>query len=170
VSGTLDRRTFATLAAAAGLSPKRALAADAGEPVPAYWDDPIDISLLARGDWLTALIDGDPVCLRRRTAAEIAAARATPLADLPDPATDESRVTGDGEWLVVSGVCTHAGCQAQTGLGPYRGWECFCHGSVYDTSGRVRQGPAKRNLPVIPHRFSGAAIVLTQPPSLRSSA
>jgi ubiquinol-cytochrome c reductase iron-sulfur subunit len=151
------------LCAAAGLSPTRIRAAESGEGVIAYWDDPIDVSRVALGDWLVATIDGDPVHLRRRTPAEISAARATPMSDLPDPARDEARAPGAGEWLVVSGVCTHAGCQAQAGLGPYSGWQCFCHGSTYDLSGRIRQGPAKRNLPIIPHRLSGSTMVLSRP-------
>ena len=166
MSAALDRRAFALLLAATGFGPARAFGAERGDPIVAYWDDPIGVGDLARGDWRIALIDGDPVCIRRRTAAEIAAARATPLAQLLDPERDETRAPGDGEWLVVSGVCTHAGCQAQAGLGPYGGWQCFCHGSVYDTSGRVRQGPAKRNLPVIPHQITGAAMVLSQPPGV----
>jgi len=139
MSAGLDRRAFAALVAAFGLGPRPGRAAEIGEPVLAYWDDPIDVSGVARGDWLTAMIDGDPVCLRHRTSAEIAAARATLISELPDPASDESRAPDAGEWLVVSGVCTHAGCRALAGLGPFGGWQCFCHGSVYDTSGRVRQ-------------------------------
>lgn len=136
-----------------------ARAAEVDEPAPVDWGEPIRISAIAPGDWKIALLEGDPVFLRRRTWAQIAAARATPLSQLPDPATDEERAPG-GEWLVVSGLCTHAGCQVQAGLGPYDGWQCFCHGSAYDLSGRVRQGPARRNLPVIRHAIADGAMVL----------
>jgi ubiquinol-cytochrome c reductase iron-sulfur subunit len=148
------------MSAAAWLAPARARAAEAGYPVVAYWGEPIPINDVARGDWKLALIDGDRVCMRRRTAAEIAAARATPLSNLPDPGPDEQRAPGDGQWLVVSGTCTHAGCDVQAGLGPYGGWQCFCHGSTYDLSGRVRQGPARRNLPVVRHTLEDGAMVL----------
>jgi ubiquinol-cytochrome c reductase iron-sulfur subunit len=157
-----DRRGFVALSGAALLASGPARAAEAGDPVLAYWDEPIAIGDVRPGDWRVALVDGDPVFLRRRTPAQIRAARATPLSELPDPARDEPRAPA-GEWLVVSGLCTHASCQVQAGLGPYEGWQCFCHGSVYDLSGRVRQGPAKRNLPVIPHTLAGPAIVLRRP-------
>jgi ubiquinol-cytochrome c reductase iron-sulfur subunit len=155
-----DRRVVIGGAALAWLLVKGASAAESGEPILAYPGEPIRVDGLARGDWITATVEGDPVFIRRRTAAEIAAARATPLAELPDPVTDEVRAP-DGEWLVVSGVCTHAGCQVAAGLGPYQGWQCFCHGSTYDLSGRVRSGPAKRNLPVVPHQLAGGAMTLS---------
>jgi ubiquinol-cytochrome c reductase iron-sulfur subunit len=159
----LDRRSVVALAGAAALAPRASRADELGERVIAYWGEPIPIADLKRGDWRLAMIDGDPVFIRRRTPVQIAAARATPLAGLPDPAADEARAPGGGEWLVVSGVCTHASCQVQCGLGPYDGFQCFCHGSVYDLSGRVRHGPARRNLPVIPHQVAVGAIVLRHP-------
>jgi ubiquinol-cytochrome c reductase iron-sulfur subunit len=154
-----DRRAFVAFSAAA-LVAGRARSAEAGYPIVASWGEPIDVGAIRPGDWRIATVAGDPIFLRRRTAAEIAAARATPLAQLPDPARDEARAPG-GEWIVVSGLCTHANCQVQAGLGPYAGWQCFCHGSIYDLSGRVRSGPAKRNLPIVSHRFSGGAMTLT---------
>jgi ubiquinol-cytochrome c reductase iron-sulfur subunit len=117
--------------------------------------EPIDVSRVAPGDWQIVLIDTDPVFLRRRTPDEVAAVRAVPASALPDPARDEDRAPGDGQWLVVSGLCTHAGCRAVAAIGPYNGWGCLCHGSLYDISGRVRRGPAKRNLPVVKHEFRG---------------
>src|SRR5262249_39122268 len=78
-------------------------------------------------------------------------------ADMPDPAHDSDRAP-DPEWLTVSGVCTHASCAVTCGLGPYRGFSCFCHGSQYDVSGRVRRGPAKKNLAVVRHRRDGNQI------------
>ncbi|HEV2366205.1 MAG TPA: ubiquinol-cytochrome c reductase iron-sulfur subunit [Caulobacteraceae bacterium] len=144
-----DRRA---LLAAALAAPALARAAEVD---PRQYIEPggeVDVSGLARGDWLIAVVDDQPVFVRRRTPAEVAAARATPMAALRDPARDEDRAPGKGEWLTVSGRCTHAGCTVMGGLGPYHGWMCLCHGSIYDTSGRVRSGPAPRNLAVVPHR------------------
>jgi ubiquinol-cytochrome c reductase iron-sulfur subunit len=158
----LHRRGVLAMSASAWLACGATRSAESGEPVIAYWDDPIPVGGIARGDWAIAMLDGDPIFLRRRTEAQIKAARETPLSDLTDPAADDARAPG-GEWLVVSGLCTHASCRVQAGLGPYEGWQCFCHGSVYDLSGRVRHGPARRNLPVIPHTLSGEAMVLKRP-------
>ena len=97
---------------------------------------------------------------RRRTASEVAAARTLPSIPLVDPARDEDRAPGDGEWLVVSETCPHAGCRVVVGLGAYNGWACFCHGSVFDLSGRVRSGPARKNLPVVRHLFQDGALLL----------
>jgi ubiquinol-cytochrome c reductase iron-sulfur subunit len=152
------RRGFLAMSASACLA-RSTRAAEVDEPAPVDWGEPISISGIAPGDWKTVLLEGDPVFLRRRNRTQIAAARATPLSDLPDPAADEERAPG-GEWLVVSGICTHAACQVQAGLGPYDGWQCFCHGSAYDLSGRVRQGPARRNLPVVRHALAGETMVL----------
>jgi len=98
---------------------------------------------------------GSPVFIRRRTAKEIAAAKSVKLDDLPDPQTDEQRF-GSGareQWLIVVGVCTHLGCiplgqKSTDSKGEYGGWFCPCHGSHYDTAGRIRRGPAPTNLPV----------------------
>ena len=98
---------------------------------------------------------GKPVFVRRRTPAEIAEAVKDDHADLKDPATDASRVKpGKAEWLILVGVCTHLGCVPNKG-GEYDGWLCPCHGSVYDTSGRIRKGPAPRNLEVPTYAFTG---------------
>ncbi len=164
-----DRRAFIALSAAALLSPSEAWGAQAGETGIGYWDEPISVGDVRAGDWRIAVVEGVPVFLRRRTPEEVRQVRATPLSELPDPATDEARAPG-GEWLVVSGVCTHAGCPVQAGLGPYSGWQCLCHGSVYDLAGRVRRGPAKRNLPVVPHRFARGGIVLERPADFQGAA
>jgi ubiquinol-cytochrome c reductase iron-sulfur subunit len=100
---------------------------------------------------------GKPVFIRHRTPDEIKSAEDTPLDQLKDPQPDQDRVEKP-EWLVLVGVCTHLGCipQGQRPAemrGEYGGWFCPCHGSVYDTSGRIRQGPAPANLPVPPYRF-----------------
>jgi len=120
----------------------------------------VDISAVDPGTQITVLWQGKPVFIRSRNEEEIADARAVDIGDLPDadannantgaaPATDENRaLTEDGEWLVQMGVCTHLGCVPLGEAGDFGGWFCPCHGSHYDTSGRIRKGPAPRNLPV----------------------
>jgi ubiquinol-cytochrome c reductase iron-sulfur subunit len=164
-----DRRAFVAMSAAALVAPPAARAAQAGEADIAYWDEPIPVGDIRLGDWRIAMLEGVPIFLRRRTPDEVRTARATPLSDLPDPASDDVRAPG-GEWLVVIGVCTHAGCPVQAGLGPYAGWQCFCHGSIYDLSGRVRRGPARRNLAIVPHHLSRGAIALERPPDFQGAA
>ncbi len=117
----------------------------------------VDLSPIATGMAVTVMWRGKPVFVRNRTAEEIAAARAVPLSELKDPATDQSRVQRDN-WLVVVGVCTHLGCvplgQRPTDVrGDYNGWFCPCHGSHYDGSARIRRGPAPANLPVPQYTF-----------------
>ena len=122
----------------------------------------VDVSAVEVGTQLTVKWLGKPVFIRRRTEEEIAAARDVELSDLPDqnaenanlpdntPATDENRAMDEaGEWLVMMGVCTHLGCvPLGDGAGDFGGWFCPCHGSHYDTSGRIRRGPAPRNLDI----------------------
>ena len=120
----------------------------------------VDLSPIQEGQAITVSWRGMPLFIRRRTAEEIAAARDTPLDDLLDPQPDEERVI-EAEWLVVVGICTHLGCvpvgQRETEpRGDYGGWFCPCHGSMYDTSGRVRRGPAPTNLEVPPYEFVAA--------------
>ena len=91
--------------------------------------------------------------VRNRTAEEVQEARAVPLSQLPDPQADQSRVQRD-PWLIVVGVCTHLGCVPLGQSGEYNGWFCPCHGSVYDTAGRIRQGPAPENLAVPTFAFT----------------
>jgi ubiquinol-cytochrome c reductase iron-sulfur subunit len=94
------------------------------------------------------------VFVRYRTPKEIAEAVAGDHADLRDPATDESRhKPGKAQWLIVIGVCTHLGCVPNFGQGEYGGWFCPCHGSQYDTSGRIRKGPAPKNLALPDYAF-----------------
>ena len=111
------------------------------------------------GQRLTVAWRGKPVFIDHRTPEEIKAAEGVNLADLRDPQPDSARVKKP-EWLVVIGVCTHLGCiplGQKTGddRGPYGGWFCPCHGSIYDTSARIRQGPAPANLVVPPYEFTG---------------
>lgn len=121
----------------------------------------VDVSTVDPGTQLTVLWQGKPVFIRARTEEEIAEARSVSVSDLPDqlaenanladdvPATDENRsLSEDGIWLVQMGVCTHLGCVPLGEQGDFGGWFCPCHGSHYDTSGRIRKGPAPRNLPI----------------------
>ncbi|MCF6444509.1 ubiquinol-cytochrome c reductase iron-sulfur subunit [Nereida sp. MMG025] len=122
----------------------------------------VDVSAVEPGTQITVLWQGKPVFIRRRTEAEITEARAVEVSELVDPladnanladgadASDENRALDEnGEWLVMMGVCTHLGCvPLGDGAGDFNGWFCPCHGSHYDTSGRIRKGPAPRNLPV----------------------
>jgi ubiquinol-cytochrome c reductase iron-sulfur subunit len=113
-----------------------------------------DLSKVMEGQQATVKWRGKPVFVRHRTAKEIAEAKKDDSADLKDPQTDASRVKpGKDQWLVVVGVCTHLGCVPNFGSGEYGGWFCPCHGSVYDTSGRIRKGPAPLNLEVPDYAF-----------------
>jgi len=118
----------------------------------------VDLKPVAAGAAITVVWRGKPVFVRSRTEHEIEEARQTPLSDLRDPATDQSRVKKD-PWLIVVGICTHLGCvplgQKPTDpRGEYGGWFCPCHGSHYDTSGRIRKGPAPANLLVPDYAFT----------------
>jgi len=118
----------------------------------------VDLTPIQVGSAVTIMWRGKPVFVRRRTAEEIQAARAVPISELPDPAPDQSRVIKD-EWLVLLGVCTHLGCvplgqKPSDSRGNFGGWFCPCHGSHYDTSGRIRQGPAPANLAVPEYVFT----------------
>jgi ubiquinol-cytochrome c reductase iron-sulfur subunit len=126
----------------------------------------VDLSPIAEGQSITIKWRGNPVFIRHRTAKEIEEAKATPLDELPDrearnanvaeaaPATDENRVVGGNEqFLVMMGVCTHLGCVPLGQQGDYGGWFCPCHGSHYDTAGRIRKGPAPENLAVPKYEY-----------------
>ena len=118
----------------------------------------VDIGGIAEGQIVTVKWRGKPVFVRHRTKKEIEEAQAVPVSQLPDPQTDAARVQKP-EWLIVIGVCTHLGCIPLGHQGAYDGWFCPCHGSVYDTSGRIRQGPAPRNLDVPTYAFETATKV-----------
>jgi len=122
----------------------------------------VDVAQLQPGMSLTVKWRGKPVFIRNRMPEEIEAAKSVPLADLKDPvarnanlpadapATDADRAAGEGKenWLVMIGVCTHLGCVPLGQSGDFGGWFCPCHGSHYDTAGRVRKGPAPENMAV----------------------
>jgi ubiquinol-cytochrome c reductase iron-sulfur subunit len=121
----------------------------------------VDLTPLAEGQAITVKWRGNPVFVRYRTQKEIEEARQVPVDELPDPlarnanfpedapATDENRVPKDKpQYIVMMGVCTHLGCVPLGQSGDYDGWFCPCHGSHYDTAGRIRKGPAPENLPI----------------------
>ena len=112
----------------------------------------LDVGAIAEGQIVTIKWRGKPVFVRHRTKKEIEEAQNVDVAKLPDPQADSARVKKP-EWLVVVGVCTHLGCIPLGHQGKFDGWFCPCHGSDYDTSGRIRQGPAPRNLEVPEYAF-----------------
>ncbi len=112
----------------------------------------VDVSSLQPGQSLTVLWRGKPVFIKRRTENEIKEARSVNINELKDPEKDEDRAK-EPEWLVMLGVCTHLGCVPLTDKGDYGGWFCPCHGSHYDTSGRIRKGPAPTNMEVPKYVF-----------------
>ena len=112
----------------------------------------VDISAIERGQSITVLWRGKPVFIRRRTEEEIAKAKEVNLKDLKHPEKDEERAKNP-EWLVMLGVCTHLGCVPLGDKGEYGGWFCPCHGSHYDTSGRIRKGPAPTNMEIPKYEF-----------------
>ena len=115
----------------------------------------VDISAVEPGQSITVLWRGKPVFIKRRTQDEIDSARAVDLSELKHPEKDEDRAKNP-EWLVMLGVCTHLGCVPLNDKGDYDGWFCPCHGSHYDTSGRIRKGPAPWNMEVPKYEFVNA--------------
>ncbi len=160
------RRDFLTLAGPAFLAVGGAMALwpfvhqmnpDAGALALATLE--VDLSPVETGQAITVMWRGKPVFIRNRTEREIELARSVDVSELPDPQTDTARTKDDkAQWLVMVGICTHLGCipkgQSVGDIkGDYNGWFCPCHGSHYDTSGRIRLGPAPRNLEVPPYEF-----------------
>ncbi len=118
----------------------------------------VDISSLEPGQSITVLWRGKPVFIKRRTEKEISEAKKVDLKELPDPEKDEDRAKNP-EWLVMLGMCTHLGCVPLGDKGEYGGWFCPCHGSHYDTSGRIRKGPAPKNLEIPKYEFVDAKTI-----------
>jgi len=127
----------------------------------------VDLSQLQEGQSITITWRGNPVFVRHRTAKEIEEAKAVPVDQLPDPvarnanlpddapATDENRViNGKEQYLIQIGVCTHLGCVPIGQAGDFDGWFCPCHGSHYDSAGRIRKGPAPQNLHIPPYTYT----------------
>ena len=127
---------------------------------------PIDVDLaqIPEGQVVTVKWRGKPIFVRHRTAKEIEEAKAVQLSVLPDPETDSARVRSfDGKlqepWIITVGVCTHLGCVPISNSGDFHGWYCPCHGSHYDNAGRIRKGPAPKNLPLPVYAFTSATKV-----------
>lgn len=116
----------------------------------------VDLSPIAPGQEIKIMWRGKPVFIRHRTKKNIAEARAVDVSSLRDPQTDAERVKeGKEQWLVMVGVCTHLGCvPLGNGAGDFDGWFCPCHGSHYDSAGRIMKGPAPKNLVVPPYEFT----------------
>jgi ubiquinol-cytochrome c reductase iron-sulfur subunit len=133
----------------------------------------VDVSAIEEGQAITVKWRGKPVFIRNRTAKEIEEAKAVPLAELKDPmaendnldptapATFENRSGGEGKenWIVMIGSCTHLGCVPVGTSGDFGGWFCPCHGSHYDTAGRIRRGPAPRNLDIPVFAFASDTVI-----------
>ncbi|UYO01054.1 MAG: ubiquinol-cytochrome c reductase iron-sulfur subunit [Devosia sp.] len=119
-----------------------------------------DVSAIPEGQSVTITWRGLPVFVRHRTAVEIEEAKAVPLSDLKDPETDEQRTKeGYEQWLVMIANCTHLGCIPVGESGDFDGWFCPCHGSHYDSAGRIRRGPAPKNLVVPPYEFVSDTLI-----------
>ncbi|HWD13164.1 ubiquinol-cytochrome c reductase iron-sulfur subunit [Pseudochrobactrum sp. sp1633] len=133
----------------------------------------VDVSSLTEGASLTVKWRGKPVFIRNRTAKEIEDAKNTPMAALKDPlarnanlaadapASDLERTAGEGKenWIVMIGVCTHLGCVPLGESGEFGGWFCPCHGSTYDTAGRIRSGPAPENMHIPEFAFISDTVI-----------
>lgn len=133
----------------------------------------VDVSSIQQGQSITVMWRGKPVFIRYRTEEEMAAANSVKVADLPDPvarnanlesgapATDANRAAeGREAWLVMIGVCTHLGCVPLGQQGEFGGWFCPCHGSAYDTAGRIRRGPAPENMYIPPFSFTSDTTIV----------
>ena len=114
----------------------------------------VDLSPIPEGQVIKVFWRGKPIFISHRTKKEIEEAQNVDVKTLPDPQADNARVKqGHDQWLVVIGICTHLGCIPLAHQGDYDGWFCPCHGSQYDTSGRIRRGPAPANLALPPYTF-----------------
>ena len=114
----------------------------------------VDLGPIAEGQVIKVFWRSKPIFISHRTKKEIEEARKVDVARLPDPQPDDKRVKpGHDQWLVLIGICTHLGCIPIAHQGAYDGFFCPCHGSVYDTSGRIRSGPAPANLALPPYEF-----------------
>jgi ubiquinol-cytochrome c reductase iron-sulfur subunit len=120
----------------------------------------VDLTPVVEGQGITVVWQGKPIFVRHRTAPEIKEAQDVKLSELIEPEADSARVkAGHDQWIILIGICTHLGCvplgnKPSDPRGDWGGWFCPCHGSQYDTSGRVRHGPAPLNLYVPPYAFT----------------
>jgi ubiquinol-cytochrome c reductase iron-sulfur subunit len=114
----------------------------------------VDLTPIVEGQVIKVFWRSKPIFISHRTKKEIEEAQTVNVSSLPDPQPDSARVkAGHDQWLVVIGICTHLGCIPIAHEGNYDGWFCPCHGSQYDSSGRIRQGPAPKNLYLPPYQF-----------------
>lgn len=121
----------------------------------------VSLSAIEAGQVVKVMFRGKPIFIRHRTDEEIKRAEETSIKNLKDPQTDEQRVKpGKARWLIVEGVCTHLGCIPIANQGDYGGWFCPCHGSHYDVSGRIMQGPAPKNLIVPDYYFVNDELIV----------
>lgn len=164
-SSKTTRRDFIVLAASATAAVGGALTVwpfvDSMNPaadVLALSSTEIDIAAIEPGQSVTVMWRGKPVFVRHRTEEEIRHAEEADNEEMRDPQKDADRVKKK-EWLVVVGICTHLGCVPLGNQGEYHGWFCPCHGSVYDTSGRIRKGPAPLNLAVPEYEFLSDTLI-----------
>jgi ubiquinol-cytochrome c reductase iron-sulfur subunit len=124
----------------------------------------VDISAVAEGQMITVPWQGKPVFILHRTQEQIDQAIEADSAVLPHPETDADRAKNPA-YLVLLALCTHLGCVPQPiGTGNFGGFLCPCHGSHYDTSGRIRQGPAPKNLPVPYYTFKDDSTIVVGKP------
>jgi ubiquinol-cytochrome c reductase iron-sulfur subunit len=172
-SGTYRRRDFLNVAAVsfAGVGAVAAIAPLLVQMAPsadvlALATAEVDISKVQPGQGIKAIWRKQPVFIRNLTPKEIAEANAVPVSSLRDPQTLAERTKpGKQNWLITLGVCTHLGC-VPLGIGegenkgPYGGYFCPCHGSMYDTAAHIRQGPAPKNLTVPDYKFTGPTTVM----------
>jgi ubiquinol-cytochrome c reductase iron-sulfur subunit len=122
----------------------------------------VDVGALEAGQSLTVKWRGKPVFIRNRTPKEVDDAKAVPVADLKDPLARNAKIAPDAQaenWLVMIGVCTHLGCVPLGESGEFGGWFCPCHGSVYDTAGRIRKGPAPENMAIPKSSFVSDKVI-----------
>ncbi|MBK5912211.1 ubiquinol-cytochrome c reductase iron-sulfur subunit [Rhodothalassium salexigens] len=119
----------------------------------------VDLSRIPEGSEIKVMWQGKPLFIRHRTAEEIEMARSVDLSELPDPEPDSERAIKP-EYLVMIGVCTHLGCIPNAESGDYGGWFCPCHGSHYDIAGRIRKGPAPRNLDLPPYKYTDDTTII----------
>ena len=159
--GSLDRRDFVVLTASAVAAVGAATCVwplinslNPAEDVLALSSVEVDIANIKPGQTLKVMWRGKPVFITHRTEKQIEESKATPLSELRDPQTDQERVQpGHEQWLVMIAVCTHLGCIPIENKGDYDGYFCPCHGSHYDSAGRIRRGPAPKNLFIPSYRF-----------------
>lgn len=124
------------------------------EDVKALSSIEVDLSGIKIGEEKKVMWRGKPIFVKRRTKQEVTEAQNVELSELKDPQKDSDRVKkGKEEWLITIGICTHLGCVPIGGQGDFNGWFCPCHGSQYDSSGRIRKGPAPTNLAIPPYEF-----------------